>query len=133
MNVMEPMQSSISKLIEGQDLSREEARGVMQSIMDGQATPSQIGGLLTALRIKGETVDEITGFAEAMRGAGGRVVTERNRLLDTCGTGGRAFINSIFQRYRPSYPPRYRSGWRSTATAPPPGAPGVRTCWKRWG
>ncbi len=43
MNVMEPMQSSISKLIEGQDLSREEARGVMQSIMDGQATPSQIG------------------------------------------------------------------------------------------
>lgn len=88
MNIMEPVQSSLSKLIEGQDLSREEARGVMQSIMDGQATPSQIGGLLTALRIKGETVDEITGFAEAMRGAGGRVVTERNRLLDTCGTGG---------------------------------------------
>lgn len=88
MNVMETMQSSLSKLIGGQDLSREEARGVMQTIMEGHATHSQIGALLTALRMKGETVEEITGFAEAMRGAGGRVVTERNQLLDTCGTGG---------------------------------------------
>ena len=53
MNVMETMQSSLTKLIQGQDLSREEARRVMQSIMEGQATHSQIGALLTALRMKG--------------------------------------------------------------------------------
>lgn len=88
MNILEPVQSSISKLIEGRDLERSEARQVMQTIMEGVATPSQIGALLTALRIKGETVDEITGFAEAMRSSGGRVITERSRLLDTCGTGG---------------------------------------------
>lgn len=88
MNDIETMQAGLSKVIDGQNLSREEARAVMRSIMDGQATHSQIGALLAALRMKGETVEEITGFAEAMRGAGGRVVTERNRLLDTCGTGG---------------------------------------------
>ncbi|MBO2945016.1 anthranilate phosphoribosyltransferase [Paenibacillus sp. F411] len=78
----------LSKIVEGQHLSREEARQIMQSIMEGEAAPSQIGGLLTALRMKGETVEEITGFAEAMRGSGGRVRTERTQLLDTCGTGG---------------------------------------------
>lgn len=88
MNIMEPVQSSISKLIDGRDLDRSEARDVMQTIMEGKATHSQIGALLTALRIKGETVEEITGFAEAMRGSGGRVVTECSQLLDTCGTGG---------------------------------------------
>lgn len=88
MNILEPVQSSISKLIEGHNLERSEAREVMQTIMEGKATHSQIGALLTALRIKGETVDEITGFAEAMRGSGGRVITERSQLLDTCGTGG---------------------------------------------
>lgn len=88
MNLMEPMVNSLSKLISGQDLTREEAREVMGSIMEGKATPSQIGALLTALRIKGESVDEITGFAEAMRRSGGQLITERSRLLDTCGTGG---------------------------------------------
>lgn len=88
MNVMEPVVGSLSKLIEGRDLERNEAREVMKTIMEGKATHSQIGALLTALRIKGETVEEITGFAEAMRGSGGRLVTERSRLLDTCGTGG---------------------------------------------
>ncbi|NMO96979.1 anthranilate phosphoribosyltransferase [Paenibacillus lemnae] len=88
MNEMEPIVNGLSKLIEGHDLNRDEARNVMQCIMEGKATHSQIGGLLTALRIKGETVDEITGFAEAMRGSGGRVTTERSQLLDTCGTGG---------------------------------------------
>lgn len=88
MGIMDTVQSSISKLIEGHDLDRCEARNVMQTIMEGRATHSQIGALLTALRIKGETVEEITGFAEAMRGSGGRVVTECSQLLDTCGTGG---------------------------------------------
>lgn len=88
MNGMEQVQSAISKLIEGRNLKREEARQVMQCIMEGNATHAQIGSLLTALRMKGETVEEITGLAEAMRATGGRVLTERSRLLDTCGTGG---------------------------------------------
>ncbi|MCH1639654.1 anthranilate phosphoribosyltransferase [Paenibacillus timonensis] len=82
------VQAGISRLIEGRHLAREEARGVMQAIMNGESTPAQIGSLLTALRIKGETVEEITGFAEAMRGASSRIQTESQKLLDTCGTGG---------------------------------------------
>ncbi|ASA22918.1 anthranilate phosphoribosyltransferase [Paenibacillus donghaensis] len=82
------MQTAISGLIEGHHLTRSEAREIMGTIMEGAATPAQIGSLLTALRIKGETVDEITGFAEAMRGFGTHVTTETARLLDTCGTGG---------------------------------------------
>lgn len=73
---------------EGVSLTREQARSAMESIMSGEATAAQIGGFLLALRMKGETVEEITGFAEAMRSFSGRVGTSRERLLDTCGTGG---------------------------------------------
>ncbi|BCG59913.1 anthranilate phosphoribosyltransferase [Paenibacillus sp. URB8-2] len=87
-SVNQLVQSGIAGLIEGKDLSREQARDIMGAIMEGAATQAQIGSLLTALRIKGETVDEITGFAQAMRGFGTPVSTENERLLDTCGTGG---------------------------------------------
>lgn len=60
----------------------------MRAIMAGEATPAQIGGFLVALRMKGETVDEITGFAETMRAFATRVETNRRPLVDTCGTGG---------------------------------------------
>ena len=79
---------SIAKVIGRENLSRLEAKNVMDAIMDGQATPAQIGSLITALRMKGETIEEITGFAESMRGKSQRVETERVGLLDTCGTGG---------------------------------------------
>lgn len=82
------VQTGLQRVIAGQHLARQEARDVMEVIMNGQSTPAQIGGLLTALRIKGETIDEITGFAEAMRSQGNRMHTETTRLLDTCGTGG---------------------------------------------
>lgn len=84
----EGMKQGLAKILEGHDLQQAEARDLMYSIMKGEATPAQIGGLLMALRMKGETVDEITGFAEAMRGQGGRILTDGNGLLDTCGTGG---------------------------------------------
>ncbi|MFD1774168.1 anthranilate phosphoribosyltransferase [Paenibacillus rhizophilus] len=87
-SVNQLVQSGIAGLIESKDLSREQARDIMGAIMEGAATQAQIGSLLTALRIKGETVDEITGFAQAMRGFGTPVATENERLLDTCGTGG---------------------------------------------
>lgn len=82
------IQAGIAGLIEGNHLTRVEARNIMEAIMHGDASQAQIGSLLTALRIKGETVEEITGFAEAMRGFATPVNTERTRLLDTCGTGG---------------------------------------------
>ncbi|MGG4142842.1 anthranilate phosphoribosyltransferase [Paenibacillus algorifonticola] len=82
------MQSALTKLIGGEHLSREEARSVMDIIMSGEATPVQIAGVVTALRMKGETKDEITGFAQAMRAHSSHVQTEQEGLLDTCGTGG---------------------------------------------
>ncbi|GIP20101.1 MULTISPECIES: anthranilate phosphoribosyltransferase [Paenibacillus] len=88
MSGYETVQSGISRIVSGHHLGREEARSIMEVIMAGSATPSQIGGLLTALRMKGETVEEIAGFAEAMRGYGSRLHTESRQLLDTCGTGG---------------------------------------------
>lgn len=82
------VQNGLNQLIQGQDLERTEARSIMEAIMNGESTSAQIGGLLTALRMKGETVDEITGFAEAMRSHSSRLHTENKQLLDTCGTGG---------------------------------------------
>ncbi|WP_186438197.1 anthranilate phosphoribosyltransferase [Cohnella terricola] len=79
---------ALNKLTSGHDLTRDEAFGVMTTIMKGEATPSQISGTVIALRMKGETVDEILGFAEAMRAFSNHVATENTDLLDTCGTGG---------------------------------------------
>jgi anthranilate phosphoribosyltransferase len=84
-----------------QSLSREEARGVMSEVLTGQCTDAQIAALLVALHMKGETVEEIVGFAEAIRAAavplavaGNSTIdlsgTERDALVDTCGTGGDA-------------------------------------------
>ncbi|MGO4494527.1 anthranilate phosphoribosyltransferase [Paenibacillus sp. 2RAB27] len=82
------IQQALGKVISGNHLSREEARSVMSEIMDGEATQAQIGSLLTALRIKGETFEEITGFAETMRSKAVQVNVHQSDLLDTCGTGG---------------------------------------------
>jgi anthranilate phosphoribosyltransferase len=82
------IQKAIAELLEGRDLSQEDAREVMRSIMGGEATPGQIGGFLVALRLKGETADEIAGCAEAMREQVLVVTPERSDLVDTAGTGG---------------------------------------------
>ena len=82
------MQDALAQLLDGRDLSRAEARRVMDRIMSGEATPAQIGGFLVALRLKGETVDEIAGCAEAMRAHLLPVRPEREDLVDTAGTGG---------------------------------------------
>jgi anthranilate phosphoribosyltransferase len=82
------IQQAIAKVVGGAHLTREEAKAAMNVIMDGEATPAQIGSLITALRMKGETADEIGGFAETMRGKANAVRSERSNLLDTCGTGG---------------------------------------------
>jgi anthranilate phosphoribosyltransferase len=82
------MQPALAQLLDGHDLSREEARRVMNTIMSGDATPAQIGGFLVALRLKGETADEIAGCADAMRDHVLRIHPRRDDLVDTAGTGG---------------------------------------------
>jgi anthranilate phosphoribosyltransferase len=82
------IQAAITKLLDGKELSRTEAREVMGEIMLGDATPAQIGGFLVALRAKGETADEIAGCAEAMREHVLPVRPRRDDLVDTAGTGG---------------------------------------------
>jgi len=82
------IQQIITKLLDGKQLARAEARAVMGEIMRGEATPAQIGGFLVALRAKGETPDEIAGCAEAMREHVLPVRPRRDDLVDTAGTGG---------------------------------------------
>ena len=79
---------AITRLLEGYDLTRAEARDVMGTIMRGEATPAQLGGILVALRFKGETAAEIAGCAEAMREHVLAVKPKREDLVDTAGTGG---------------------------------------------
>jgi anthranilate phosphoribosyltransferase len=83
------MNKIISKLVEGADLTPDEATGAMKTIMSGHATDAQIGSFLTALRMKGETVDEISACASVMREfAQGINPKVSGTLVDTCGTGG---------------------------------------------
>ena len=82
------IQAAITNLLDRKELARAEARAVMDEIMRGEATAAQIGGFLVALRSKGETADEITGCAEAMRDHVLVVRPGRDDLVDTAGTGG---------------------------------------------
>jgi anthranilate phosphoribosyltransferase len=92
---------AIRKVVEGKNLTRDEAFAVMDAIMSGQATDAQIAAFLTGLRMKGETVEELIGFARVMREKVSLVKTrarvqaslsgtDREMLVDTCGTGGDA-------------------------------------------
>ena len=80
--------TAIERALANDHLSADEAEAVMARIMSGEATPAQIGAYLAALRAKGETVAEITGFARAMRQHATPVHPTRRPLVDTCGTGG---------------------------------------------
>ncbi len=86
---MNDLRTFIAKLIDHQHLTEAEAEAAMRIIMTGEATPAQIGGYLVALRMKGETVAEITGSARAMRAHAAKLtVTLEGSLLDIVGTGG---------------------------------------------
>ena len=92
---------AVRALVDRRDLTRIEAAAAMEAIMTGAATGAQIGAFLTALRMKGETVEELIGFAQVMRqkvvrirargdDVAGMSGTDREMLIDTCGTGGDA-------------------------------------------
>ncbi|MCX7843296.1 MAG: anthranilate phosphoribosyltransferase [Clostridia bacterium] len=82
------IREAIGRLIEGKNLSEQEAMGAMNCIMEGKATDAQIGSFITALRIKGETIEEITGCARVMRKMAIRINPRVEYHIDTCGTGG---------------------------------------------
>ncbi len=81
------IRQAISTVAGGRHLTREAAAAAMRAIMDGEATPAQTAALITALAIKGATIDEITGCAEVMRSKATRIRADEP-LVDTCGTGG---------------------------------------------
>ncbi len=82
------IKEAIAKVVERTDLSEHEAVSVMREIMEGAATPAQIASYMTALRMKGETIDEITGSARVMREKATRIQVDDPNVVDTCGTGG---------------------------------------------
>ncbi len=82
------IQNAIRALVERRDLTGDEMRSIMRAIMTGDATPAQIGGFLIGLRMKGETIEEITAAAEVMRSLASKVEVSAPHLVDTCGTGG---------------------------------------------
>ncbi len=83
------LKTHIQAVVEGQTLTRDEARAAMEIIMNGEASPAQIGSFLMGLRMRGETDDELAGFAEVMRAKAVRVPLNIDEpVVDTCGTGG---------------------------------------------
>lgn len=82
------LKEALARLIQRQHLRREEMAAIMGQMLAGEATPAQVGALAAALRLKGETEDELLGAAEAMRAAAARLSPKAERVLDTCGTGG---------------------------------------------
>ena len=81
------VRTALAAVIEGRTLDLEEARQAMGEVMDGEATPSQLAAFLVALRMRGETVDELAGFASAMRERVVRVDAP-DGAIDVVGTGG---------------------------------------------
>jgi anthranilate phosphoribosyltransferase len=83
------MQAFLARLAEGRDLTSQEAAGAMELVAEGRATETQIASLITALRLKGETAEEIAAFARVLQGCALSIRPAVNgRLVDTCGTGG---------------------------------------------
>ncbi len=85
---MSLISKAIARVVEGQDISGREAADVMRQIMSGECTPAQIGAYLIAMRMKGETVDEIAGSARVMREMATAIRVDDPLVVDTCGTGG---------------------------------------------
>src|SRR4029079_3232332 len=87
--VIHPLTDFLARLVRREDLSREEALGLLEALLDAEATDAQISGALVALAAKGETVDELTGMAEGLRSRAVRVISKHDCFIDTAGTGSR--------------------------------------------
>jgi len=127
------IREAISQLISGGTLSEAEAYSVMEEIMTGVATPSQLGAFLTALRVKGETSQEVTGLARGMRSQAVHVSLPAHlRAVDTCGTGGDASGTFNVSTAPDSSSPAWASLSRSTAIVLQQAGAAAQTCSRRW-
>ena len=82
------IREGIAKAVRGENLREGEMMAIMTEVMEGEATPAQIAAFMTALRMKGETVEEVTGAARVMRHKATRIDARSSVIVDTCGTGG---------------------------------------------
>ena len=82
------IREAIRKIVDGRHLTEEESAEIMDEIMSGIATDAQIGSFITAMRMKGETVEELTGFVKVMREKATKIKCAYPVCMDTCGTGG---------------------------------------------
>ncbi len=82
------IREAIAKVVDKEDMNESEMMEVMDEIMEGKATPAQIAAFITGLRIKGETIDEVTGAARIMKQKATRIDARSSTIVDTCGTGG---------------------------------------------
>src|SRR5260370_10270940 len=83
-----PLREQIKLVVEGKNLTRAQSAAALDAMLDGGAPASQMAAMLVALRMKGETPDEIAGAAQALRSRAVGVEVSQERLIDTCGTGG---------------------------------------------
>src|SRR5438105_3394622 len=109
---MDAFKPYIAKIATGASLSREEARTAFDTLLSGEVTPAQSGGFLMALRVRGETVDEIAGAVTALREKMVKVSAPAD-AIDIVGTGGDNAAHTTSRRLLPSLWPRVASRWRS--------------------
>ena len=128
------MRHAIQHLIDGNDLTEAEAADVMRQIMEGTATPAQIAALAVALRMKGETVEEITGFARVMREYAVFVPVYTDKVVvDTCGTGGDSLKTfNVSTAAALVVAADGRLAVAKHGTGRPPASAAARTCWRPW-
>src|SRR3982074_545428 len=123
-----PLREQIKLVVEGANLTRLQPPAALDAMLDGGAPVSQMAALLIALRMKGETPDEIAGAAQALRSRAARVEVPLDRLIDTCGTGGDASHPFNISPTAGGWGPRVGApGGRSTGPAPSPPGAGART------
>jgi hypothetical protein len=125
----EVLTEAIDKVASGADLPTEEAERVMRELMEGRASDVQAAAFLIALRTKGETVDELTGFARTMRDLSRHVEVGEDDLLDTAGTGGGP---QTFNVSTTAAIVAAGAGWPSTATGRALASRAPLMCWKHW-
>ena len=111
------LKAAIRKAVAGEDFRSHEIKSVFGLIMEGHATPAQIGGLLIALRMKGVTAEEIAGAAESMRNRATPIACDdRDHAVDTCGTGGDGSGSVNVSTMAAIVTAAAGDSWQSTAT-----------------
>ena len=126
------IQKAIHELVENKNLDFETTKEVMDEIMSGNATQAQISSFLTALRMKGETIDEITACATVMRDKAVKL-SPPFPVMDIVGTGGTRWEPLIFPPPAHLWLPPEAYGWQNMETAAYPVRAARQMCWKDWG